>query len=226
VTLYLYALAEGLADVDGLMGVAGSAIVVFDVGGARVVAGWTDALPAVTRETLEAQDRLVRALHRRARALLPFRFGTAARDIDAARRSIEILHPDLANRLALVRDRDQMTVRVLPADPQGTTIALPVSQGDQMSGLDAGPGARYLRARAAAHAQPPALVALFDPVSTVARATVFEAGRHTDLVGTVYQLIDRGADRDYQARLQAAAATRPFALRISGPSPAYAFAMR
>ena len=76
---------------------------------ARLVAGWIAAPPAIDRGTLEAQDRVIRALHDRAGALLPMRFGTAVDGVDAAVRAVSIVARTLPERFDLVRGREQMT---------------------------------------------------------------------------------------------------------------------
>jgi hypothetical protein len=226
VILYLYAIAEAVDSADGLRGVTGERVECFDVHNLRLVAGQVAAVPGVSRDTLEAQDQLVRALHARASALLPFRFGTAVRDVDAAIASIDVIYPSLAERLARVRGRDQMTVRVLRTGVSGRIDNGPAAAPSDPADPTEGPGARYLRARAAARELPPELRTTFDAVRSTVRATTFEPGRHADVVGTVYQLIDRGEDATYRAGLAAAAAAQPaLLLRITGPSPAYAFAV-
>jgi hypothetical protein len=220
VILYLYALADALEGVDGLIGIAGERVEILTVHDVRVAAGWIAAPPAVSRDALASQDRVVRALHARARALLPFRFGTAAPDVSAAAASLDVIYPGLAARLARVRQRDQMTVRVLRGGGS-RTVATPRQDTAERR---EGPGARYLRARAAARDLPADLQPIFQTVQSLVCATTFEAGRHADLIGTVYHLIDRGEDAAYRAHVSAAAGEHPaFILRMTGPSPAYAF---
>jgi hypothetical protein len=228
VILYLYALVSGLEAIDAPRGVGGEDVALLEVNGIRVASGWIRQPPAVSRETLHAQDQVVRALHAHAGAVLPFRFGTAARDFETAARSIEVIRPGLAERFALVGGRDQMTVRAL-GDAQaaesvrGSESAAAISDENESS---AGPGARYLRARAATRELPAPLIRVLDAVRDLARATEVEPGRR-GLIGTVYHLIDRGGGEEYRRRLAVLASEQPgLALRVSGPSPAYAFAMR
>ena len=170
------------------------------------------------------QDRVVRALHARASALLPFRFGTLAPDLASAVTSIDAIYSSLAARLARVRLCDQMTVRVLRATGAADAGSGGVDISAAESGQADGPGARYLRARAAARELPQALRPTFDAVRSLVRATAFEPGRHAAVVGTVYHLIARGDAELYRAGLERAAAReRALILRITGPSPAYAF---
>jgi hypothetical protein len=225
--LYLYALADDLTNVSGLSGLELEPLVLVSLGGAVAVGGWMQRAPSVDRNTLIAQDRLVRELHSRAGALLPMRFGSCTGDADALARSVETLSPDVRRRLDLVRGRDQMTIRALgAADAAATTTATGASTIADEYGLPdmAGPGTRYLAARAI-RAIPPALAPLLDALKPLQRATRVEAGRHAGLIGTIYQLVDRGSSDAYRRAIDEAARHSPsLTLRVTGPSPAYAFA--
>ena len=217
--LYLYALADGLTDVSGLAGVENEPLILLPVGATTAVGGWITQAPAVERDTLIRQDRVVRDLHARAAALLPLRFGTSKADAAAVALAVDALGPNLRARFDLVRGRDQMTLRVLgaagAASATGTAGALRA---------EADAGARYLAARAA-KASPYELEPLLDALRTYQRATKIEAGRHAGLIGTVYQLIDRGASEAYRRTAEEAATKLPdLTVRITGPAPAYAFA--
>jgi hypothetical protein len=86
-----------------------------------------------------------------------------------------------------------------------------------------GPGAQYLRARAATRELPEHVHRALDAVRSIVREARFEPARHTAVVGTVYHLIDRGTSQVYRDRLTPAADERAVTLWITGPSPAYAF---
>jgi len=224
VILYLYALVDRFVDLEGLTGVAAEALDLLDAPKARVVAGRLDASPVVDRATLEAQDRLVRALHDRTDALLPMRFGTAFDDEEAARRAIEIIAADLPARFDEVRGKDQMTVRVLRTRPVTPKVAGAASgAGPTGAPIDVGIGTKYLQQKAQSDV-PPEIAPLLDALRDLARATRIESGSG-DLVATVYQLIDRGAGNEFSTRVAAAAGRMPtLTLRVSGPAPPYAFA--
>jgi hypothetical protein len=220
--LYLYAIAEGPIDAGRIEDFAGDPFV-FTADDITVIGATVDRAPAISAAALRAQDRVVRALHARAAALLPMRFGATAADYEALSASIGGKAVLLRQQLDLVRGREQMTIRVL-----GSAAAAAGSAGAGTgAGPDAGdvehPGTRYLLERRAA-AIPGALAPLTLALEPFARATRFEAGRHDGLIGTLYQLIDRGAALDYQrAAEEAGARLTELRLRISGPSPAYAF---
>jgi Gas vesicle synthesis protein GvpL/GvpF len=168
------------------------------------------------------------------------RFGSSVADIDALIRLLDPLAAQVAERCALVRGREQMTVRVtrtqgaegalgaLGADALGTSGA----EGALRAGAKGagrafnaeGAGTRYLAERAA-NRTPPELAPLLTAVRGLQHATRIEPGRHSRVVATVYQLIDRGSSDGYRHRVEVAAATlADLTVRVSGPAPAYAFA--
>ena len=73
---------------------------------------------------------------------------------------------------------------------------------------------------------PPEVTSILGALNDLQRATRIESGRDPAVVATVYQLIDRGASAMYCRRVEEAAALMPdLTLRVSGPSPPYAFAV-
>ena len=215
--LYLYALADRVPALDGIAGIGGEPLVIVETVAARVIGGWLPAVPAAERVTLEAQDRVIRILHDRADALLPMRFGTAVADTGRAAEAVDVLAPGLADRLTLVRGREQMTLRVVRREgrPPVSAITTPVAM---QSGTD------YLRARAGKDV-PAELVPLLEATRPLRRAMRSERGRHEAAVATIYELIDRGAADVYRTRVTDASARLPgMAVHVSGPAPAYAFA--
>jgi hypothetical protein len=233
--LYLYALADRLGSVEEIRGVGHEPLVVIDAGPARIVAGQLAAAPACDRATLEAQDRVVRALHDRADALLPMRFGSAADAPAQAIRSVEVIAGGLADRFALVRGREQMTLRVVRAgaDVEAAGESGAVPPADTIAAIDVagrpvdeplGSGTAYLRARAVRDV-PAELLPLVDATRALRRAMRIERGRHDAMVATIYELVDRGASDAYRDLVRAAAGLRPqLTIHVSGPAPAYAFA--
>jgi hypothetical protein len=239
--LYVYALADGLDDVSGLAGVQNEALVLVPLPEAMAVCGWIAQAPSVSRDSLTTQDELVRALHARATALLPLRFGAVVNDVEAAARAVHALGASLRERLDQVRARDQMTLRIVRhrvdrvEGAEGAGRAAGAEGAEGAAGADGAGGARgaegsegagtkYLKSRAAL-AVPPAIAPLLDALKPFQRMTRVERGRHPDVVATVYQLIERGSAEAYrQAAADASAKLPALTVRISGPSPAYAFA--
>ncbi len=113
--LYVYAIADGLADVGGLVGSGGHALRIVSTEALDAVLEELPDRPPTDRAALEAQDRIVRALHERAAALLPARFGAAFQSLDDLTRAIATGRDRLRAQLEQVRGREQMTLRVLGA---------------------------------------------------------------------------------------------------------------
>jgi hypothetical protein len=217
--LYLYAVADELARVDGCAGAAQEPLRAIAIESMTAVAGELAEPPAVVRATLEAQDQVVRCLHERASALLPMRFGTAYETEAEVRHAIATHAEGLRERLERVRGREQMTIRIVGGHP--APIATGASSASRPDALDA--GTRYLRQRAAA-AIPDDIRPLLDALRPLERATRVERGKATGVVATVYQLIDRGTSAAYRTAASQVAGSSRLSILISGPSPCYAFA--
>lgn len=226
--LYVYALSESPPDVADIAGLAGEALRTLPTEHAIAVAGSIDRVPPLAGPTLVAQDAIVRVLHERVDALLPMRFGAMFADDDSLRHAVDALGERLRDRFARVRGRDQMTLRVFGApgvEPGDPKASVPVSfpgEGGRAAGRGT-TGAAYLAARAAA-VTPPEIRPLLDALRALQRDTLVERGRDAH-IATVYQLIDRGTSGVYRAEAaKAAARLAALRVRVSGPSPAYAFA--
>ena len=164
--------------------------------------------PALTDAELRDQHHLVIAIANRARAVLPARFGSLI-----ARRELTVLirRHDAQIRTALeqVRDRVQMTVRVLGATPRRPSPAAHVTSGRE-----------YLE-RARRQLAPPLPRRVERLLSAVQQYVVAErrepgAGR---LVATLYHLLDASQ----VGRYTKAAGKRVPGVIVSGPWPPFAF---
>ena len=213
--IYLYAIVDGLDDVQLLRGIEGESLVVFEFDHVHVIAGEIHTVPAITRELLTSQDQIVRALHERAAALLPMRFGAAFRSREEAERAVALHVVGLRERLDRVRQREQMTMRVAAA----SAVARQDEHASFGETLLEGSGAAYLRQRA----RPREIAPLLDAVAPVVRATTVERGKAASVM-SVYQLIDRGTSGEYHRRVDVAAREQTaLTVHVSGPSPCYAF---
>ncbi len=177
----------------------------------------TDApIDVVSRRALQRHDRLVRALANRATAVLPARFGVRTARRGDVREFIRGGHRVLRSALELVRNREQMTVRIVRRTAIRPAVAArPTS---------AAPGRAYLLSRVT---QPlsvlPELRAAAALWAEHVRAERGQRSRQAALL-TIFHLIDRGTGPAYRRVLRKAAATVPdLELRVSGPFPAYAF---
>jgi hypothetical protein len=207
--IYLYAIADGLPGVGDLQGVARESLRLLTLDSLTLVAGDVLESPPLDATVLADQDRVVRELHKQSAALLPMRFGTIYESVDAAARAIKTRGPVLRDALARVNGRDQMTLRILG---RSTGVVRAASSGTE-----------YLRHRAAL-ATPPAIAPLIDALKPLQRATRIEASTTSGMIASVYQLIDRGSSETYVERVQAVAPRiADLTVRISGPSPCYAF---
>jgi hypothetical protein len=214
--LYLYAIVEAPFDATAVDAGGGKLLVVTPQPGLAVVGAEIERPPDVSAEALRAQDAIVRALHDRSTALLPMRFGATATDIGAVTAAITQKAATLREQLAFVRGREQMTLRILG----GPLAAHRRPLADE--GPHAAPsGTDYLLARRP-RVLPPELSSIAAPVEPIVRSTRFESGRQAGVAGTVYHLIDRGSALAYRHAI-AKARVGDFRVRVSGPSPAYAF---
>ena len=188
----------------------------------RVRVGRVDAIVAragrrpmqTTPQALRRYDRVLTALWRRSAALLPVRFGTVVSDAAELERILQARQAALVRQLSLVRNRAQMTLRVLAPGNS------PAVRGRKRPRS----GAEYLLQRAASarlENEAPELASLRHAVGRWVRAERVE--RHLR-VATLYHLVPRAAaDRYVSAIAHAARAARSGVL-ISGPCPPYAFA--
>jgi hypothetical protein len=252
-SLYVYAIVGAPVPLAELHGVGGESlrIVASSDGTSYAIAGDIDGPPpALTAETLRAQDALVCDLAARAEALLPSRFGSSFADEGALRQTLDELAPRLERALARVRGCEQMTIRLFrdasavveqrqPLEVNDTDAVAGSGQEKETqpeTGPGLGPGTRYMRQRAAEARQLPAVAeVLRTGVADVIEGERVERGQSSSqsssspVIGSIHHLIPRGSADRYRARLDAAAASPAFAasgirLRVSGPSPAYAFA--
>jgi hypothetical protein len=212
--IYVYAIAEGVSSVGDLAGVQGEPIVAVQIGDASVLIGEVATRPSLDADALRAQDAVVRALHDRASALLPMRFGTTSADRDDLLKTMGG-RADLMRRLAAVRGCEQMVVRVLGSEDE-TTEQAPAA---------ASSGTEYLLARAKRRAPGPALDALAAGVAALAKEVRVEPAGQPGLIGSVYHLVERGRAGEYRDAIDRLAREMPdVRVLVSGPAPAYAFA--
>jgi hypothetical protein len=178
-----------------------------------------------TTRTLRRYDHLMQELADRFPAILPVRFGTQMAE-DELRSILSSRRTTLGRALAHVRNRAQMTVRVvrrnsdLEREVPDPTPRLPPEGGSyrRLTGRD------YLRSRARAGAERRAVPG-FEPVrDAVARWVRDERVEHRAGVSSVYHLIPRSSAAAYRHAAQTSAASSGITAIVSGPWPPYAFA--
>jgi hypothetical protein len=150
--------------------------------------------PELSVEALKAYEAQVRAIAGQCQACLPARFGAEAESEDALLQSVEPKLGEYLEALALVKGREQMTLRIY-----GSAEA-PKS------------GTEYLQQK-----RIPAL----DPVRAFVKAERIEHHDQPGFLASAYHLIDRGTEAAYRSALDRIDGLRIIA---TGPWPAWAFA--
>ncbi len=218
--VYVYAITDGVSDVSDLRGLHDEPLRTVTVGGFVVVIGHAVERVSPTRELLATQDRIVRALHARAHALLPVRFAAVVPDVDALSQHAALKDARLATALRNVRGCDQMTLWLLK---RGAAPLL--DGGPPLPQPKSGVGRQYLAQRAAAQGICPEARTLAEALRPLVHDERIERGKVTGVAASVYHLIERAHGPAYRRAVVKAAAGLPtVAIRVSGPSPAYAFA--
>lgn len=220
--LYLYALVDGEPSSSLGEGLAGEPLRQVCCGSFAAVVGDLPRKPEPDRDTLQAQDAVVRRLAERFTALLPARFGEAFADEAVLRDRIAGRAPGIAESLTLVRGCVQMTLRVF-GDPEPTTESPEEPTG--------GIGTRYLEARRRERERSrslPEIDPLREALRPLLRAERIERRETGLLLGTAYHLVPRDQTGAYIAAFRAAlqeAGERIGGRRVSasGPWPPYAF---
>lgn len=171
--------------------------------------------PRVSETALRAQHELVVALGRRFEALLPVRFGAALERAELER-LLAARQTRLLRALEDVRDREQMTVRIITAHGRAVVPA-----------ARAPTGTAYLTARRTALASgvPPAGKRLRRAVRPLVDAERVDPARGR-VRATLHHLIPRGRAAEYRALVERSLATTPPGgdqVVVSGPWPPFAF---
>jgi hypothetical protein len=209
--LYVFALAAQKARP---FSTAGHRIEFVDAGGVYAAVERLDARPIVSEAALRTQHDIVARVASKVDALLPARFGSFL-DAEELARVIALRRDVIAEALALVRGRVQMTVRLFEAEGH----AAPRVSGSAPTGT------AYLEGRrlsAAVRALPQA-EAVAAAVKDVVAATRTEPGQGL-VAATIYHLVDRadlGKYKDALATLESSADTGT--LTVTGPWPPFGF---
>jgi len=205
----VYALASRRAGRITVRGVAGEPLHAIHVGRIDAIVGRVRAIPQPTDQNLRRFDRMMSALWRRTPALLPARFGTAAQDMAELDAMIRGREDSLRRSLDAVRNRAQMTVRLIAHQE----VPRPARAHTQT-------GTEYMRSRQREQAVP-----AFDPLrASVRRWVRGERMEKRADVASIYHLIPRGSVERYRAAIERAAHEGGVRLIVSGPWPPYAFA--
>lgn len=213
--VYLYALVREAPKAAG-RGITREPLRALRCGKLIAMVGAMKARPVVDEKRLKAHDTVVRRLAESSPAILPARFGSFLEESDL-KETLHTRERSLLAALALVRDREQMIVRLsstssAPARPPST----PRSSSSS--------GSSYLRTRRAELAAAQTAPELAPLHTDLVRAERIRRHDRPPLIATAYHLIDRGTAAEYKKRTTAAAKRAKLRIRISGPFPPYAFA--
>lgn len=218
-TLCVYALAgRGVGRIVE-PGLAGERLRALRVGAVEAIVGDVTAIPRPTERNLRKYGRLLSSLWTRTPALLPARFGTTMRDRAELELVLGARQDALRRRLRMVRNRAQMTIRIVRGEGSGQPAA-GSGQGKAIRNRESR-GRRYLEERArTAHDVPE-----FTPVRPAVQRWVREERvERRGNIATIYHLVPRIAAGTYRDAIRRAARDAQVRLLVSGPWPPYAFA--
>jgi hypothetical protein len=216
VTACVYALTAASTATVRTTGLAGEPLRRVTFGAISAIVGELRRPPSPTAANLRRYAETIQRIFADTQAVLPARFGTCVTDADELAFILRSRQASLRAALRQVRNRAQMTLRVvLPASaatpPRAVTRRRPS-------------GADYLHARASEAARAREIPG-FEPVrAAVVRWRRDERVEKTGRVATAYHLIPRASADAYRAAVERAAAATGLRVIISGPWPPYAFA--
>jgi hypothetical protein len=185
------------------------------------------AVPPLSERALRLHDAMVRRIARIVPAVLPVRFGTVLQSKAALAAVLDTWSADLLAALALVDDREQMTLRIFARagqarEPGRTGLPSLASQAGQADDATR-PGTAYLKQRAREQADAPELASLRESMAPIVAAERITRHDRGSLILTAYHLIPRGAAPAYRRLLRRYAGNLGGRAVPSGPWPPYAF---
>jgi hypothetical protein len=208
--VYVYALSS--PGLPRRLSVLGRRLHCLGIGGIDVIVE-RSLTPGRSVEDIRFQHRLVGRLAARAPALLPARFGSVVTE-DALKSLVSERHSEIEEALRLVRNCEQMTVRVF-------------GPGEDAPGIGSPPvsGTAYLeKRRERTQQRPPEAEIIRRELGSLTRAERAEPGdRGIRLV--VYHLVAKRQISRYRRQacvLQTLLS--PYAVTVTGPWPVFAFA--
>lgn len=162
-------------------------------------------------DDIKLQHQIVSRLSGRASALLPARFGSVVTE-SALRQLMSERHDDIQAALLLVRNCEQMTVRVFGAAASEAQPEVPAT------------GTAYLMSRQKqAHHIPPEVELIRREVGALVKDERVDKGER-GIRAVVYHLVSRRSVPQYQRRAAVLQSLlSPLAVTVTGPWPAFAF---
>jgi hypothetical protein len=204
--------------------VAGERTQAVTLGGIAAIVGHLRRQPKPTIGNLQRYAAVVERIAERVPAILPARYGSVLGDVEELRFVLESRQRELRRRLAGVRGRVQMTVRVVRTlAASSTTSAVRVTAARRVRTSKNARGTEYLRLRATAAAAAREIEGFEAIRSAVKRWVKEERVEQRGGVATVNHLIPRTGLEAYSRAIQRAADGAGLRLIVSGPFPPYAF---
>lgn len=211
--IYLYAIAEELAELPPGPGIAGAPLRRRSVDGLDLVVSELDAAPPeATEEGVLAHARAVESLLPRSGALLPARFGRAFADEAALEDAVRARLAELREALARVRGCVELGVRVVAEERPAATPAAS--------------GRAYMEARLAESASAERLAReLHEPLAALARSSTHAVGKTPRLLLSAAYLVEPDAIEGFRRRVAELEGAHPeLGFACTGPWPPYSFA--
>jgi hypothetical protein len=217
--LFVYALRSTRAGPVTVRGVMGEPLQAVRVGRIDAIVGRVRAVPGPTDANLRRYSRLMSALWRGTPALLPARFGTSARDLSDLQVMIRSRERTLRRSLRAVRNRAQMTIRIVGSNLPEVGRVRPIREGKSATTARQS-GTQYLRSRQREYDVP-----AFTPLRAAVRRWIRdERVEKRGGVASIYHLVPRGSADRYLSAIEEAAREAGVRMIVSGPWPPYAFA--
>jgi hypothetical protein len=211
--IYLYAIAEELAELPPGPGIGGAPLGRRSVEGLDLVVSELDGEPPeAAEESVLAHARTVEGLLARSGALLPARFGRAFADEGALEEAVRARLPALREALVRVRGCVELGVRVVaeerPAAPPAAT------------------GRAYMEARLAETEAAERLAReLHEPLAALARSSAHAVGKTPRLLLSAAYLVEPGEVEPFRRRVAELERAHPeLDFACTGPWPPYSFA--
>jgi hypothetical protein len=220
-SVLVYALSSPSTTRLSTAGIAGERLRRVRVGAIEAIVGSVRTIPQPSEENLRRYDRVLSVLWRRTRTLLPVRFGTLMPDIAALEALLDEQQRPFRRRLQKVRNRAQMTIRIVGTSKPKSQSPNPKGQIPKPNPEIPKSGSEYLRGRARETRE----VQGFSPVrAAVKRWVRAERVEKRGGVSSVYHLVPYRSVPSYLKALESAARAAALRVVISGPWPPYAFA--
>jgi hypothetical protein len=223
--LCLYALTGRRPTLPPLRGLAGEPLRLVTAGTISAVVGGMRRVPVPASEMLTQYDGVIRGLVSQLPAVLPARFGSCFDSPDELRFILQSRQRTLQRAVAHVRNRAQMTVRIVGAGRAREADTASRTRGaGTAGGVGSARGRTYLRERASAAVRERE-IAGFEPVRDAVRRWIRD--ERVDMrrgIASVYHLVPRSASETYRKAIVRAASAAGLQVVVSGPWPPYAFA--